>query len=171
MFDMGIWEVVLIFVILLIVVGPERLPKLARTAGFWVSKARSMVSAVRAEVEREIRVDELRRSINQQTHSEEFRELTDQVKSINSDMRSMERDMRNSIDRNTAQVGEAMQSRTGESSTGAKPGADNMVRTPPPTQETATAEADDGTDSNRADNERAHAGSRPPGTSADHRTE
>ena len=47
MFDMGFWEVVLIFVILLIVVGPERLPKLARTVGLWVGKARTMVSSVR----------------------------------------------------------------------------------------------------------------------------
>ena len=51
MFDVGFSEILLILVIALIVVGPERLPKLARTAGLWIGKARSIVSSVKAEVE------------------------------------------------------------------------------------------------------------------------
>lgn len=110
MFDMGLWEMLLIGVIALIVVGPERLPKLARTAGLWIGKARSMVASVRDEVERELKVEELKRSIREQTDTEEFRQLADDVKSINSDLRSTERAVRSDIDRGTRQVGEQVKS-------------------------------------------------------------
>lgn len=137
MFDMGMWEILLIFVILLIVVGPERLPKLARTLGLWVNKARNMVSSVRSEVERELRVEELRQSIKEQTESEQFRKLSDEVKSFGDDVRGVEREMRSSADRDTAQVGDSVRSaKTGESSGSGteKPATDKAV-TPDATSE------------------------------------
>ena len=54
MFDVGLWELTLLFFIALIVVGPERLPRLARTAGLWIGKARRIVSEVRGQIEREL---------------------------------------------------------------------------------------------------------------------
>jgi sec-independent protein translocase protein TatB len=42
MFDIGFWEMAFIGVIALVVIGPERLPGVARTAGLWVGKARRM---------------------------------------------------------------------------------------------------------------------------------
>lgn len=142
MFDMGMWEVLLIFVILLIVVGPERLPKLARTLGVWVSKARSMVSSVRSEVERELRVEELRQSIKEQTDSEQFRKLSDEVKSFGDDMRGVEREMRSSVDRDTAQVGDTVRSaRPGETG---KPDHKSADHRPAPSA-TASTESTDGT--------------------------
>lgn len=110
MFDVGFWEIVLIFVIMLIVVGPERLPQVIRTAGLWIGKARSMVASVRAEVERELNIDELRRSVMEQTDSEEFRKLADQVKEINSDLRSAGEEFRSSIDSATNEVAESLNS-------------------------------------------------------------
>ena len=98
MFDVGFTEIMLIFVILLIVVGPERLPKLARTIGLWVGKARTIVSSVKSEVERELRVDELKQSIQNQSDSSEFEKLAEQVKSINTDMQSMTKDFKTSMD-------------------------------------------------------------------------
>lgn len=99
MFDVGFWEIALIFILLLVVVGPERLPKLARTAGFWIGKARSMVSAMKAEVEQELHLDEVRRSLAQQTHAEEFKRLADQVRSINSDVRTIGSEVRTSLEK------------------------------------------------------------------------
>ncbi|MCH9673029.1 MAG: Sec-independent protein translocase protein TatB, partial [Gammaproteobacteria bacterium] len=64
MFEVGFWEIALIAVVALLVVGPERLPALARTAGYWVSKMRRMVAQVKEDVEREIRADELRKTID-----------------------------------------------------------------------------------------------------------
>ena len=60
MFDVGFWEMSMIGLIALIVLGPERLPKVARTAGLWIGRAKRMVSDVKADVNREIRMSELK---------------------------------------------------------------------------------------------------------------
>lgn len=59
MFDVGFWELAIIAVIALLVIGPERLPKAARTAGLWVGRARRMVTDVKADIDREIRDGDL----------------------------------------------------------------------------------------------------------------
>ena len=60
MFDIGFWEIAVIAAIMLVVLGPERLPGVARTAGFWLSKIRRMVSDVKNEVKREMDAAELK---------------------------------------------------------------------------------------------------------------
>ena len=55
MFDVGFWELAIIAVIALLVIGPERLPKAARTAGLWGGRARRRVTDVKADIDREIR--------------------------------------------------------------------------------------------------------------------
>ncbi|TDJ35965.1 MAG: twin-arginine translocase subunit TatB [Gammaproteobacteria bacterium] len=59
MFDIGFWELALIFVVALLVLGPDRLPAVARTGGRWASKARRTLAAFKADVEREFAADEL----------------------------------------------------------------------------------------------------------------
>ena len=59
MFDVGFSEVVIIAIIALVILGPERLPKVARTIGFWVGKARRMVADVKSDIDREMRESEL----------------------------------------------------------------------------------------------------------------
>ena len=59
MFDVGFWELAIIAVIALLVIGPERLPKAAHTAGLWVGRARRMVTDVKADIDREIREGDL----------------------------------------------------------------------------------------------------------------
>jgi sec-independent protein translocase protein TatB len=63
MFDIGFSELLVIAVVALIVLGPERLPKAARYAGLMVRKARAQWYSVRSEFEREMAADELRRSL------------------------------------------------------------------------------------------------------------
>lgn len=63
MFDIGFSELLLIGVVALIVLGPERLPKAARFAGLWVRRARAQWYSVRAELENELADEELRRSL------------------------------------------------------------------------------------------------------------
>jgi sec-independent protein translocase protein TatB len=58
-FDVGFWELAIIAVIALLVIGPERLPKAARTVGLWVGRARRMVTDVKADIDREIRESDL----------------------------------------------------------------------------------------------------------------
>ncbi|MHB1093114.1 Sec-independent protein translocase protein TatB [Thiobacillus sp.] len=62
MFDIGFSELVVIGVVALIVVGPERLPKVARTAGHLYSRMQRYVSSVKSDIGREIQLDELRRA-------------------------------------------------------------------------------------------------------------
>jgi len=60
MFDMGFTEMMLIGIVALVVIGPERLPGVARTAGKYFSRLRSFMMNVRADVESELKADELR---------------------------------------------------------------------------------------------------------------
>ena len=66
MFDIGFWEMFLILILALLVVGPERLPKAARTAGYWFGKARRYIEGVKEEVASEFDVNELKRMIHNQ---------------------------------------------------------------------------------------------------------
>jgi sec-independent protein translocase protein TatB len=65
-FDIGFWELFLILILALLVVGPERLPKAARTAGYWFGKARRYVEGVKEEVASEFDVNELKRMVHNQ---------------------------------------------------------------------------------------------------------
>ena len=69
MFDIGFWEIMFIGLIALVVVGPERLPKLAYTAGKWLGKGRSMLSAVKGEIDKEMKAEELKEILAKQQKS------------------------------------------------------------------------------------------------------
>jgi len=62
MFDIGFSELVLIGVVALIVIGPERLPKVARTAGHLFGRFQRYVSSVKSDISREMELDELRKA-------------------------------------------------------------------------------------------------------------
>ena len=79
MFDIGFWEVIFIAVITLLVVGPERLPKVARTAGLWMGKIRGFVVSVKADIDKELAADELRRTLQKQASVKELEELVDET--------------------------------------------------------------------------------------------
>jgi len=82
MFDVGLQELILIMVIALLVVGPKRLPGLARKAGFWLGRARSYIAGVRSDIEEELRADELRDMMTRQEQEmRELRSMLDQTKS------------------------------------------------------------------------------------------
>lgn len=62
MFDIGFSELLVIGVVALLVIGPERLPKVARTAGSLIGRLNRYVSQVKQDVERDIHLDELRKA-------------------------------------------------------------------------------------------------------------
>ena len=63
MFDFGFSELLVVAVVALMVLGPERLPKAARFAGLWVRRARAQWYSVKSELESELADDELKRSL------------------------------------------------------------------------------------------------------------
>src|SRR5580658_4860439 len=89
MFDFGFGELLLLAVIALVVLGPERLPIAARLAGLWIRKARAQWNSVKSELENELADDELRRSLREA--SDAMREGNRQVQSFQTEVASKAR--------------------------------------------------------------------------------
>ena len=81
MLDIGFQELLLVGVIALLVVGPQRLPGLARTAGLYLHKLRRCVGDVRADVERELHADGLRRSLRETTQVDDLYDVVKDARS------------------------------------------------------------------------------------------
>jgi sec-independent protein translocase protein TatB len=76
MFDIGFWELGLIGVVALLVIGPERLPGVARMAGKWVGTAKRFVSSVKNDIHAEVdKADELKRLLEEQTNIKSVHEI------------------------------------------------------------------------------------------------
>ena len=80
MFDIGFWELSMIAVVALLVIGPERLPKVARTAGFWFVRVSRFLSNMKADIDREMKADELKKILDQQAQSSGLHEFIDETK-------------------------------------------------------------------------------------------
>lgn len=57
MFDIGFWELVLISVIAIIVVGPDKLPSFAKNLGYWTGKIRRLINNTKRELSQELNLD------------------------------------------------------------------------------------------------------------------
>jgi sec-independent protein translocase protein TatB len=78
-FDIGFSELLVIAVVALVVLGPERLPKAARFAGLWVRRARNQWDSVKQELERELHADEIKR---------QFRDVQSSVQDTEAQLRA-----------------------------------------------------------------------------------
>lgn len=74
MFDIGFLELILVSIIGLLVLGPERLPGAIRTASLYVGKLRRSFNSIRSEIERELKADEIRQDLHNQSIMQELRE-------------------------------------------------------------------------------------------------
>ena len=86
MFEIGFAELFLLGVIALLVVGPDRLPALARTVGVWVGRAQRLVGQVRADIEREVRADELRRAAKEYSPTGMIGDMRKEVEDLASEV-------------------------------------------------------------------------------------
>ena len=100
MFDIGFSELLLFGVIALIVLGPEKLPQAARTAGQWYAKIRRIVSTLQSEIEAELDLAETRQQMQnelakiRQTESDMKRELAE----MRGSMQKFEQSQNQSLD-------------------------------------------------------------------------
>lgn len=92
MFDVSFTELVVIGVVALIVLGPERLPKVARTVGHLLGRAQRYVNDVKSDIQREIELDELRKFKQEmdstaQDVNQSLRQATDSIRSAGDTLR------------------------------------------------------------------------------------
>jgi len=88
MFDIGFFELTIIGVVALLVLGPERLPRAARTAGMWVGRAKRMVTQVKRDIDDEMRQEELA----------ELREARDNLSKTRESMNSFQQELNQQVD-------------------------------------------------------------------------
>lgn len=84
MFDIGFLEIIIIAVIALLVLGPERMPGAVRTVSLQLGRLRRSFNALRQEIEREVGADEIRRELHNQS-------ILDMEKTLNEDLNKARR--------------------------------------------------------------------------------
>ena len=115
MFEIGFPELMLIAIVGLLVIGPERLPEALRALGLWFGRMRRSFTAVKAEIEKEIGMDEVRR----QLHNE----------AVMDEMKRIESEVRGTVDDAQASLNEGIQA------------ADNSIAPPPDPEDTPAVAA------------------------------
>jgi sec-independent protein translocase protein TatB len=95
MFDIAFSEIVVIAVVALIVIGPERLPKVARTLGHMFGRLQRYVNEVKADINREMELDELRKLKSEvQSAASEFESsINKAAQEVDSGVRSVETEL------------------------------------------------------------------------------
>jgi len=88
MFNIGSFEVLLIFIIALLVLGPERLPGAVRTAGLWIGRFRRSFYKVKNEIERELNADEIRRQLHNETVMAEIEDAKSNIEGMADDTKN-----------------------------------------------------------------------------------
>jgi len=95
MFDIGFSEMLVIGLVALIVIGPERLPRVARTLGNLAGRLQRYVADVKADINREVELDELRKMKDsvQQAASGIESSVQNEINSVQSELKSAENDL------------------------------------------------------------------------------
>lgn len=92
MFDIGFTELMVIALVGLIVIGPERMPKVARTVGHLLGRLQRYVGDVKADINREMQLDELKKM-----QSEVAEQARDMERQVNEQMKTVETSLNQSI--------------------------------------------------------------------------
>ena len=100
MFDIGFWELVLIAVVALLILGPERLPVAIRTARQWITSARQFTHSIKSELNEELRVHELHANLKkaEQTNLQNLSpEVADSLKVLQEAAASVNEPFKNKV--------------------------------------------------------------------------
>lgn len=96
MFEIGFSELVMVALVGLLVIGPERLPRAARIAGYWIGRTRSVINNAKTEIQLELRAEEMRQLFKDESGLNDFQsvvsEAQDSVQSIKSSLYSLSND-------------------------------------------------------------------------------
>ncbi|MFK7892442.1 MAG: Sec-independent protein translocase protein TatB [Granulosicoccus sp.] len=144
MFDVGFTEILLIGIVSLIVIGPERLPAVAKTVGQWVGKLQRFVRGVKTDLASEIESGDLKKLIGDQR--EQINELRSMVTEAKNDLQSTTKDVVETTKSGLTDLKKTVDEARDEVSAEQKPTARSAVETLPSTQPADKA-PDDGASS------------------------
>lgn len=120
MFDFGFSEMIIVGVVALVVLGPERLPVVARTAGEWIGKAQRFVAQVKSDIDRETELSELKRFRTRRKHSpmtlsqplKTAGEIETNVSSVAGEAQSAVKDAQSAVESAKADAAETVSTKT-----------------------------------------------------------
>lgn len=125
MFDVGFSELIVIAVVALVVIGPERLPKVARTAGHILGRLQRYVNDVKSDVQREMQLEELKKLQEQVTAQARSMEA-----SVNEQLKVVETDLNQSIAPGSVSIEPAVELPSTAGVTAESPSPDVTPKTP-----------------------------------------
>ncbi len=98
MFDVGFWEFALIGIITLIIVGPERMPAIARKVGTYAGKAKRFIANIQNDISDELEMDKLKEHLDTMDKKSNILEIFDDTKNTLSDTKNTLNDIKNNTD-------------------------------------------------------------------------
>lgn len=140
MFDIGFLELAIIAVVGLIVIGPERLPEVARTVGTWVGRFRRFVSNVKSDIDRELRQEELRKALERDAGLDELKQI------MNTDTFTLEEEEKPAYKVKAISDEEMKQREAAHSATETEPEGDSLINNDTGHTDFAEVEADNKVD-------------------------
>ena len=136
MFDFGFSELCMIGAVALVVLGPEKLPVVARTAGQWLGKAQRMVQQVKSDIEREAELSELKKIQEEaksvadnltNTVKGQMDQIESSVKSVESDVNAAAQEMTDGVEKAKSAFSDLGSSASGDDLAGAFDKAKNRI--------------------------------------------
>lgn len=121
MFDISFFELLVVGVVGLIVIGPERLPGAARSCALWIGRLKRSLANTRAELEKHIGADEIRRELHNEQVLYNLEKMKDQRLELEARIRSLE-----------PSTAESVEAVAPESKTATPSNTDDNNSTPPP---------------------------------------
>ena len=88
MFDIGFPELVVISVVALLVIGPEKLPETIRTISLWIGRVQRSFASIRREIESEIGADEIRQQLHNESIMKELEETKNTLQQAGQDLKA-----------------------------------------------------------------------------------
>jgi sec-independent protein translocase protein TatB len=98
MFDIGFFELVVVGIVALVVLGPEKLPGTIRTVSLWIGRLRRSFNTIKSEIEKEVGADEIRRQLRNEEIMEKFRKTQSQVQNSIKDIKKSADEFRQNVE-------------------------------------------------------------------------
>ncbi len=136
MFDIGFMELMLISIVALIVIGPEKLPGAIRTATLWIGRAKRSFQQVKSEIEREIDADDIKRQLHNEAILADLKKVKDKADAL-------VENTKNTIDDVNAEVNTTLKKEEEEIKSAVEDSPESNKKQANPTLETPAAPVDD----------------------------